>query len=291
MNFFPPQRPICLWFFAVFHVILNSSEYAIQGVHIMERIRQLTRYQKTLLLLLFLMIPVFAFFYATTIAQVGFDYQETLFLPTTENGTTVYAATFHGQPSSFTVSADKTVLFQCGDKTYGPYTAREDASAVPQNQEMAELLTGVEFRRGDEILFRGGVLKSDDFYWLYTEDGLFSFSRIVYATTNSSEQISMDADGNLIDLLEPSIPTLLELMDHPTLTHRGNWLSWFGGAFLCIVTALSMLFADELFRWDLSFRIRDAYEAEPSDWEIAGRYVGWTAAVIIAVVLFVLGLQ
>lgn len=256
----------------------------------MARIRQLTRYQKLILLLLTIQIPVFAFFYAHTIGQVGFDYQGTIFVPSTENDTTIYAATFHRQPSSFTVSSD-SIVFQCGEQTYGPYTVREDTSAVPQNQEMAELMTGVELRRGDELLFRGGVLKSEDFYWLYTEEGLFNFSGITYVTTNGTEEIVRDANGNIIDPLEPSVTTLLALWDNPTLTHKGNWLGWFGGAFLCVVTALSMLFADELFRWDLSFRIRDAYAAEPSDWEIAGRYVGWTAAVIIAIILFVMGLQ
>ena len=52
-----------------------------------------------------------------------------------------------------------------------------------------------------------------------------------------------------------------------------------------------MLFADELFRWNASFLVRNAEEAEPSDWEIAGRYITWTALPVMAAVIFILGLK
>ena len=52
-----------------------------------------------------------------------------------------------------------------------------------------------------------------------------------------------------------------------------------------------MLFADELFRWNASFLVRNAEEVEPSDWEIAGRYITWTALPVMAAVIFILGLK
>ena len=58
-----------------------------------------------------------------------------------------------------------------------------------------------------------------------------------------------------------------------------------------VITALTVLFADELFRGHLSFRIRNADRAEPSDWEIAGRYLSWTALPLLALVVFILGLR
>ncbi|MBR3601902.1 MAG: hypothetical protein IKL49_06240 [Lachnospiraceae bacterium] len=57
------------------------------------------------------------------------------------------------------------------------------------------------------------------------------------------------------------------------------------------VNVFTMLFADELFCWNLAFQIRNVENAEPSDWEIAGRYIGWTAMTIVALVLFIMGLQ
>ena len=47
---------------------------------------------------------------------------------------------------------------------------------------------------------------------------------------------------------------------------------------------------DELFRWNLSFSIRHPERAEPSDWEIAGRYISWTALAVMALIAFIFGL-
>lgn len=60
---------------------------------------------------------------------------------------------------------------------------------------------------------------------------------------------------------------------------------------LCILNAFCILFADEFFHWNLAFQIRSADHAEPSDWAIAGRYIGWTAMLIMALVIFIMGLQ
>lgn len=72
---------------------------------------------------------------------------------------------------------------------------------------------------------------------------------------------------------------------------RGDWLPYLLGVFLCAVTAVTILFADELFRFQLSFRILQAENAEPTDWELFGRYAGWTVLPIAALVIFALGLQ
>ena len=63
------------------------------------------------------------------------------------------------------------------------------------------------------------------------------------------------------------------------------------GLLICVVTVISILFADELFRLDISFKIRDVERAEPSDWEIACRYISWTVFPLIAMILFIIGLQ
>ena len=52
-----------------------------------------------------------------------------------------------------------------------------------------------------------------------------------------------------------------------------------------------LLFADKLFHLSLSLQIRNADDAEPSDLELAGRYISWAVLPVAAVVCFVLGLQ
>ncbi len=234
------------------------------------------------------MILVFTVAYPITIHREGFAYQDVILTPSQENGDTIYSGKIQGKQAKFTVFADKTVLFQCGDKTYGPYTAREDSTAIPKDNEQSASMTGVELRQGDEIIFRGGVRNFGEQYLLYNEDGSLEN---VGLWVVSGDGIARDENGNVIDQMKPSSSTILSLMAGPTLTHKGDWVAWFGGAFFCILTALSILFADEIFRWNLAFQIRNVDRAEPSDWELASRYISWTVLPILALMLFIMGLQ
>lgn len=134
------------------------------------------------------MAMVFAVIYPVTISRVGFAFQDEIFVPAEENESTVYSGKLMGEQASFTVSADKTVVFQYGDQTYGPYTAKEDAAAIPKDSEMAEYMTGVELRLGDEILFRGGVFDQGDTMWLYNEDGSLDNLGFSYVTGDGGRE-------------------------------------------------------------------------------------------------------
>ena len=241
------------------------------------RVKVLGRYQKILLLLMAVMILAFTVIYPIVTARSGFLYEDTILVPAEEDGGTVYSGKIYGTAATFTVSADKTVIFQYGNTVYGPYTVKEDPAAIPKDSDLQAQMTGIELRCGGEIVFRGGVVNSGDWRMLYNEDGSFDLLRSITATMS---------DGTM----EPSVSTILDLTDGPALTHKGTWLGWFGGVLICVITALTMLFADELFRWNASFLVRNAEEAEPSDWEIAGRYITWTALPVMAAVIFILGL-
>lgn len=254
----------------------------------MEKIKNLNLYQKGVLIFMIVIVITFFVLYSMTISRVGFEYKDTILVPNQENGSTVYSGKIKGQQARFTVSEDKTVVFQHGDKTFGPYTAKEDPTAIPKDEEMAEDMIGVELLQGDSILFRGGVWKFGDEYWLYNEDGTINNFGVTYVT---SDGIERDENGNAIDPVEPSVSTILDLMNDPKLTHKGEWLAWFGAVFICVLNSLSILFADELFRFNLIFQIRNVDSAEPSDWEIAGRYISWTVLPIMALVIFIMGLQ
>ena len=251
-----------------------------------KRIKNLNRYQKCFLLIMLLMSLVFTILYPITISRVGYEYKNSIFVPIQENNNIIYSGKIHGTQAHFTVSEDKTLVFQYGDKTYGPYTLKEDPAAIPQNDDMSGYMTGAELRCGENILFRGGMLQTADSYWLYNEDGTdYEFS---YVAEDETEQ---DADGNFIDPDQPSAGTILELMNNPLLTHKGNWTAWFGAVAICLLNAFSILFAEEIFHWNLMLQIRDANNAEPSEWEIIGRYLSWSILIIAALILFIIGLQ
>ena len=254
----------------------------------MERIKNLNLYQKGVLVFMIIISLIFSVVYSRTISKVGFEYKDTILVPSQDNGSTMYSGKIQGQQALFIMSEDKTVVFHYGDKTYGPYTVKEDPTAIPKDEEFREEMTGVELYNGEKLLFRGGILKFGDTTMLYNEDGTVESFGISYVT---SYGVELDENGNEIDPIEPSASDILELMNDPELTHKGEWLTWLEGAFICILNALSILFADELFRWNLAFQIRDVEKAEPSDWEIAGRYIGWTVMAIMALVLFIVGLR
>lgn len=253
----------------------------------MEKIKSLNSYQKAVLVFMIAMSFVFAVIYLKTISKVGFEYKDEILVHSQENGSTVYSGNIRGQEAQFTVSEDKTVVFKYGDKTYGPYTKKEDPTAIPDDIGMS-IVTGVELREGDEILFRGAVLDMDDFYWLYSEDGTDYNIGITYVT---SDGIERDENGNPIDTMKPTAANILKIMNDPELTHKGDGLAWFVAVLICIMNAASILFADELFHLSLSFRIRYAADAEPSEWEIIGRYIGWTGMTIVVLLIFITGLK
>lgn len=267
--------------------------YKWKGGKTMNRIKSLNGYQKGILLLMIAMIIIFTVFYAKTISRVGFAYQGAILVPSQENGSTVYAGKIEGEQASFTVTQDQTVVFQYGDKTYGPYTVKKDSTALPKAEDLKEEakledMVGVEILQGDSILFRGGIEKFGDHNLLYNEDGTLHSFGISFVINNGETR---DADGNLIDPMEPDASTIWELINGPQLTHKGQWYTWFGAVVLCVLNGISILFADELFRWNMRFHIRDAENAEPSDWEMCSRYIAWTVIAIMTLALFIMGLQ
>lgn len=88
----------------------------------------------------------------------------------------------------------------------------------------------------------------------------------------------------------PSASTIYELLNNPTLTHKGVSFAWFVAVFISIVNALSILFVDELFRFNLAFQIRNVDNAEPSDWELSRRYIGWIVVTIMVLAIYIIGL-
>lgn len=254
----------------------------------MDRIKNLGRYQKTILILLCVMVVVFTVVYAVVSTRVGFEYQDTILLPRKEGSDTVYTGIIAAERITITVTEDRSVTFYCGDKVYGPYTVKEDPAAIPEDDNKEIYTAGIEVCEGDSVYFRGGVIRlRDNDFLLYSEDGSDSSMDFYYTDSNG---ITMDMDGNVIDFMKPTVSTILELLNEPELTSKGEWSVWFFGVFFAICCGLFVLFADELYLLSLSLRVRNPEYAEPSDFEVIGRYISWTALTIGTFILFVIGL-
>ena len=256
----------------------------------MERIKSLGIYQKVILVLLILLVIAFSIIYPIRLGKLGLEYNESILVPSEENGNTIYSGKIQGVPASFTIFPDKTVVFKYGEKIYGPYYIKEDPSAIAKDIPTSFPYTeniGFELYCGDEMIFRGCKVIVGSSFLLFDETGRGAIDiKIVpeYGT------IATDENGNEIDQMEPTVSDILKIMDGPELTHKGHGIVWFGGVVICVVTALSILFADELFRWHISFRVADPDNVEPADWEIISRYISWTLLPILAAIVFIMGL-
>lgn len=255
----------------------------------MERIRNLNIYQKVILLILAVMIVLFGLVYIRATSLEGYEYKEEIFLPSYENGNTIYSGRLYDSDCSFTVTEEKVVSFRCEDKFYGPYTAKEDPTAIPKEYMDSPNAVGVELRNNGNLMFRGVVLTNEPSgLLLFNENGdLYGWSMIV----TMSDGTQVDENGQAIDPWEPDVYTILELMEQPELTKKGEWPLYLLGVFFSVVCALTILFADELFRLSLVFTLRDWDRAEPSEFEIAGRYISWTLFPILILWIYFTGLR
>ena len=255
----------------------------------MNKPKSLGRYEKIILAVLAALFVVFTAVYFVISPRKGFEYNNAVLIPRTDGTDTVYSGRVKGETAAFTVTEDKTVTLVWGDKTYGPYTARKDATAVPKDSDFAEYLTGIEIMDGEEVLFRGGVMltgidKSQLVF--FAEDG----EDLNIGFTYSVNGVEYNMDGSIVDPMKPKIWDIVNLMKGPQLINRGEWLLWLLGAFFSAMTAVSIIYADEIFCISMSFRIRNADDAQPSEWHIATRYIGWTLTPVMALVLYIMGL-
>lgn len=249
----------------------------------MNRFRELERFPKILLIALLLMTVIFGAVYGITASRVGYLHNDEIFVPRQSEGALVYEGKVDGLDSSIVVALD-TVIVNWGSKTYGPYTLREDPTAVPDGHPQ---MTGIEILDGNKSYFRGGVTDEATDFWLIGADGEQLFT-MTYTLSDGTE---MDMNGNPIDHMKPTPRQIISLLRGPELTHKGHWEIWFMGLVIALITAVSILFADELFYLSICFRVENAETAEPSDWYIATRSLGWLFLTIMTGVIFLMGLQ
>ncbi len=253
----------------------------------MESIKEMTWFQSGILLLLVAMVLVFAVVYAITTSQVGYAFRDEILVPGQENGTAVYTGEIQKQHTVITVS-NNTVTLKFGNQSYGPYTLREDPTAIPKDVEFAGAVTGLEIRRGEELFFRGAKEITEGSLRLIEDSGspLTQF----FASTDHNTSYT-DRYGNTVYSIEPTAHEIVELLDSPELTHKGSWGGWFWGLVICLVTAATVIFAEEIFYFTMSLRVEDAYGLEPSGLTVVSRNIGWALMSILAFAVFMICLQ
>lgn len=206
---------------------------------------------------------------------------------------TTYSGTVNGEKAVFTVTGT-TVEYRLGSTKYGPYTITSAPDAVPDEDDLphylpyTETLKGVEIRKDGKLLFRGAYQDSGSLFYVVDSQGNVSHGdEQLFGLIDSG--YSGDVYGYSYEA-EPGASSILKIAAAYGVVQRGSLGLFLLGALLCVINTVSILYVDELFRWNLRFSIRNAENAEPSEWELFSRWIGWIGFIIAALVAFIYGL-
>ena len=250
---------------------------------------ELTWPQRVVIFMQGFLILLFLILYCTVGRQQVMTYSGEYLRCRTSGEVTTYSGKVDGQTAVFAVSPGPVVEYRRGDTLYGPYTIVFDPTAVSDSGVFADRLTGVEIREGDTLLFRGGYLPDSTIFSLFDENGEHYYPSL--NDPDSFIQVEVAGIPKPAADYTPGPATILRVALRPDVGQRGFFGFFLLGALCCVLCAVSVLYADALFRWNLRFRIKYPDDAEPSDWELFSRWVGWIGLTVLALIIFCYGLN
>jgi hypothetical protein len=245
------------------------------------RLKKLNKFQKGILAVLAGMIVLFTIIYIVLSHGEGLVYRDSYLRKTDDLYSVVYKGTVSGKNISITVDCTKGITIVTAGKEYGPYW-------VDGGDTSRELTPEVTIRDNKEIVFRGWLKPRDDGFVVFKDDGsLFVGHPII----TGSDGTVIDENGNVVDVNEPTASEIIYIAKNISLTRRTNWAAYAFATFICIITALSILFEDEMFRFQMYFRVANPGSVEPSGFELASRYIAWCILPFLILLIYLLGLQ
>ena len=242
------------------------------------------------ILLAVMVAEIMGFLIANVIAanRPGLEYGGTLLYPRMERETQIYEGTVDGEPAQFVVSPEGEVSYQWGDFSYGPWQVSRDPTAVPDGFRGE---TGLEIRRGDEVIFRG-IYNPGSSNLLIDENGEPVWD-MTFSVESSGGGATLYVDGREVTREEqhqPSLGALARIVLAPELTHRGSILLYLATTLLALLNVVQICFPHFFFRLSLWSRVRNIDDAEPSDWYIAMENIEWAVLAIVCLVLYAMSL-
>ena len=238
------------------------------------------------ILLAVMVAEIMGFLIANVIAanRPGLEYGGTLLYPRMERETQIYEGTVDGEPAQFVVSPEGEVSYQWGDFSYGPWQVSRDPTAVPDGFRGE---TGLEIRRGDEVVFRG-IYNPGSSNLLIDENGEPVWD-MTFSVESSGGGAALYVDGREVTREEqhqPSLGALARIVLAPELTHRGSLLLWFVVTLIALMNTLQLCFPGFFFRLSLWGHVRNIDDAEPSDFYIVAERLEWLILALACLFLY-----
>ena len=240
-----------------------------------------TWYRRILLIAQLLMILGFAVALSVVRGRPGFAYGDAVLLPHAEGEDTVYAGRVDGERAAFTVSPDGRVGYTWGDFVYGPYTVREDPSAVPEEYDWT-----LAWRSGRGIKSSSGAGTPDR----HIPRSSRRRARPIKGTS-LSPPYTATARRRSTPLTESPLQRrtstpLARLVLDPALRRRGSVSLFLLVTLLAALNLAAICFPNAFFRLSLWGHVKNLEEAEPSDYYLFCTHVGWLLLAVIAGVLY-----
>ena len=133
-----------------------------------------------------------------------------------------------------------------------------------------------------------GINKCLVSFIVFKDDGSLYVGHPIY----NGDVTVLDEHGKIIDVNEPTADEIIYISKDMDLSRRATeWGFFVLGTILSVITALSIIFADELFVFYMSFMIADPETAEPSSFELCSRYFAWVVMPFIIIFIYFMGLR
>lgn len=243
-----------------------------------EKWKEMSKGRHVLLIALAGMAVGFALIFLIWGLRSGVWYRDYFLYRTERDGNTLYAGNVQGKDMTFTVTPQGQVTLRVGEQTYGPFTVTEGSTVISGQSESR----GVTLTEGDKQIFKGEFRKSGENDWLVDEAGEFWTGESPFFFRGDPTFGTEEWDDLPYNLI-------VRLVMEPPIRTRAEFGYYWLGLLVLALTAATVIWEDAIYRFELSFRVRDPEKAEPSDWEMMGRWIGWGLSILMALFLFALG--
>ena len=204
---------------------------------------------------------------------------------TVENG--AYSGEAHGEDVSIVVSRESET--EVGMEFYISNVVHDnwlvEYPLEPILTEHGQKLPGLRISRNGKTVFEGAYdpeHRVDWGYMLYDTDGK------LYTDEMFSLSVSTGTTGGYWDDYETSLGTVLNFVNGPEITARGDMTFWFYGLLMSAMAVVLVAFPDTLFRWKHRWYVKDP---EPTDFYYVENCVGAGIMTVMALVIYIVGVR
>lgn len=248
--------------------------------------RERSRFQKMLLVVLAAMILLFGVLTGVSRGRQGVEFHDALLRVqgTPDNGT--YSGTAHGEPVNIVVKRESEtevrVSVCVGEQIEEHW--RVEYPLEPIRTEHGGMVPGLRVYQEEQLVFEGGYDPAEHSdvigHILYDKNGKW--------TMDASFDIHTSVDDNYWQRYETGVGTVLEFAHGPEQTARGSWEMYAMTTLLAALAMVMTAFPQELFVWNHRWYVKDP---EPTEFYFQVQTFVSCFLTVMALVFYIIGVR